>query len=307
MFISFIIPNFNGKELLKKNLPKVLDAAKFYGVKYEIIVIDDNSTDDSVNFLKNNYPEIKIIIHKTNQRFAASCNNGVRKASGEVIVLLNTDVVPRKNFLSHLLKHFQDKNIFAVGCKEESILKGNKLVYSGRAQGKFAKGFLVHWRAPDQEKSNTLWVACGSGAFRKSIWEKLGGLDSLYYPAYWEDIDLSFRAIKSGFKILFEPQSAVFHQHETTNKLAFGRRGMKIAAYKNQILFVWKNITDTNLLASHLFWLPYHLVFTTISTRGLFLIGFIKALKQLPQAINSRNKVKRVFNFSDKEIFKNYA
>jgi len=304
--ISFVIPNYNGKDLLEKNLPKLFQALQNWHDGYEIIIVDDASSDESVEFLQKNYPQIKLIIHKENKRFAISCNDGVAIAKGEIVILLNNDVVPEKGFLKPLLANFEDKKVFAVGCKEKSIIKG-KIVFSGRALGEFKKGFLVHRRAENQEGKNTLWVASGSAAYRKKIWEKLGGLDPLYAPAYLEDLDISYRALKAGYRLIFEPKSIVFHQHETTNLIVFGEKAIKTAAFKNQIIFVWKNITDFNLLFEHLIWLPYHLFKDSLVSKGLFLKGFIQALNQLPQILRSRKRVKKFFKFKDSEILQNYA
>ena len=103
-------------------------------------------------------------------------------------------------------------------------------------------------------------------------------MDKLYKPAYWEDIDLSWVAReKYGWKILFEPKSQVYHNHETTNVSVFGQRLMETMASRNQWLFVWKNIRGLKLL-DHFLWLPYHLTFTTIRTKGVFAIGFFQAI-----------------------------
>ena len=302
MKFSIIIPNFNGRTLLERNLPKVLQACQSHtSGDWEIIIVDDASNDESVGFLKKNYPQVKLVRHKTNQYFAISCNNGVKAAKGEIIVLLNNDVIPEKNFLKPLLENFSSKMVFSVGCQEKSQ-SGGKTILSGRAGGEFKRGFLVHWRAKDQDKKDTLWTASGSAAYRKSLWVKLGGLDPLFRPAYGEDIDLSYRAQKSGFKILFEPKSKVFHQHETTNIKAFGEKKIKIYAFKNQFLFVWKNITDFSYLCQHFLWLPYNLLLSGFRTRGLFLQGLLLALKQLPEVFNSRKKAKKLFQLKDKEI-----
>lgn len=256
--------------------------------------------------MKANFPSVKVVPHQINQRFAVSCNEGVKRAAGRVVIFLNNDVVPEPDFIRPLLANFKEKRVFAVGCCEKSK-KGTKLVYSGRSLGVFKRGFLVHRRAEDQSQANTLWAAAGSAAYRKDIWEKLGGMDPIYKPAYMEDIDISYRALKSGYRVLFEPKSVVNHQHETTNIKAFGKEGLKIAGFKNQILFIWKNITDTDLLVNHFVWFFYHLIVTSIKTRGLFLIGFLKAASQIPQAINSRNQAKKLFRYSDKQILKDYA
>ena len=285
--VSIVIPNWNGKRLLEKNLPKVLKACqKWAKTGWEIIVVDDASTDDSVEFLKKNYSQVKIVVHQKNQRFAAACNTGVKAAKGKVVVLLNNDVVPELDFLKPLLARFVDSQVFAVGCKEKDISNG-KTIYSGRGLGEFKRGFLVHWRAKNQNKTDTLWATAGSMAVDRKRWLKLGGMDTLFRPAYWEDIDLSWRARKKGWKIIFEPKSVVHHHHETTNIAVFGKKQMKIFAYKNQFLFVWKN-GDSRMLLEHLFWLPYHLLKAIFAGDFLFWLGFFKALTQFPEVLKGR-------------------
>ena len=256
MDISVVIPNYNGVKLLEKNLPKVLDILKNYKEgKTEVIVVDDASTDKSVELLKR-YKVGTLAIPK-NLGFSSAVNKGVSKAKGEIVVLLNTDVSPEKDFLRPLLGHFKDEKVFAVGCMDKSMENG-KTVLRGRGLGKWEKGFLVHRRG-EVDKTNTLWVCGGSGAFRKSIWEKLGGLNELYNPFYWEDIDLSYRALKSGYKIVFESQSIVTHEHEKgAIKSKYSEFQIKTIAYRNQFIFVWENATDYSLQFLHFVWLPYH-------------------------------------------------
>jgi len=302
MNISIVIPNYNGKKLLEKNLPKVLQACqKWAKTGWEIVVADDASTDDSVAFLKKNYPQVKVIVHQKNQRFAANCNTGVKKAKGKVVVLLNNDVSPEPDFLKPLIKHFKNPKVFAVGCKEKDQ-KGKKIIWSGRGIMRFKRGLVVHWRARDQSKKTTSWVTAGSGVYDREKWLEIGGMDTLFRPAYEEDRDISYRALKHDWQILFEPKSIVNHHHETTNIRVFGPQKIKIISFKNQFLFVWKNISDPDFLLSHLFWLPYHLILTNFRSRGLLLMGFLMALKQLPEASKSRRKVRKLFVKKDRDL-----
>jgi GT2 family glycosyltransferase len=272
--VSVVIPSFNGKNLLKRYLPQVIRACP----QAEVIVVDDASTDGSVEFLRQNFPRVKIIANQTNQRFALACNQGVKSARGKIVILLNNDVAPKRNFLKPLVKHFADNQVFAVGCLEMQTVKG-KQDYSGRSQCQFKRGFLVHSKAKNQFRPTTCWAAGGSMAVDRDKYLQLGGMDSLYQPAYWEDIDLSWRAKQQGWRVLFEPNSRVFHHHETTNLTVFGRRQMDLMASRNQILFVWKNIRGRRLI-EHFLWLPYHLFFTSIKTKGIFFLAFIQALSK---------------------------
>lgn len=299
--VSVVIPTYNGLKLLEQNLPFVVAATK----GAEIIIVDDASTDVTVVWLSKNYPEITVIKHEINRRFAAACNSGVMKAGGEIVVLLNNDVKPAADFLSPLLKPFTDPLVFAVGCKEIEETQDQNLE-QGRGCGGFRRGFLVHWRCPDQDGDDSLWVFGGSGAFRKTGWVKLGGMDPLFAPAYEEDRDICYRALKRGWTIKFSPNSLAYHTHESTNIDVLGRRGMQIASFKNQLLIVWKNITHLPYMLSHLFWLPYHLIFTGIRSHGAFIVGFIQAMRVLPQILKKRALEKTAQTVSDVKILKNH-
>ncbi len=313
MNISIIIPNYNGAKLLAKNLPKIVEAVKDYkdGL-IEIIIPDDPSTDNSKEIIGQFIREIKVknIIAKTVENrnknlagFSKNVTRGVSIATGDIIILLNTDVYPHVGFLDPLPKHFSDPKVFAIGCMDES-LENNKIVHRGRGVGSWKRGFLVH-KAGDTNKSNTLWVSGGSGAFRRSIWDKLGGLDMLYDPFYWEDIDISYRALKSEYKVLFEPESRVTHEHdEGAVKKLFTERYVKKIAYRNQFIFIWKNITDSSLLISHIIWLPYHIVKAIVSSDIGFIQGFVMAFFKLPKILEKRISAKRYFKINDKEILK---
>lgn len=261
-----------------------------------IIVVDDASTDDSVVFLQNKYPEIVLVQNSKNSRFAFSCNQGVLAATTPVVVLLNNDVSPQKDFLEYLLPYFTEPTVFAVGCLE--IDDAGQI--SGRSGMTFSKGIFCHWRSLHQNSGNTAWVSGGSGAFSRDAWHKLGGMDTLFAPAYEEDRDVSYRALKHGYKVLFESRAQVAHHHESTNRSALGKNYMQIASHKNQLLFIWKNVTSIDMLAQHLIYLPYHLVLSTIRTRGRFLVGFFWALTQLPLVLFKRNHGK--MNISDHTI-----
>jgi len=316
MKISVVIPNYNGEEIIRKNLPKVFDAISLYkDGKVEVVVSDDCSVDNSIEVIeslraqmgsKHNNIKFQIIRNEKNLGFSSNVNKGVESASGEILILLNTDVVPKQNFLIPLLSHFSDANVFAVGCMDKSI-EDSKIVLRGRGIGKWKRGFLVHSRG-EIDKKNTLWVNGGSGAFRKSIWERLGGFNELYNPFYWEDIDLSYRALKCGYKIVFEPKSMVVHEHEKgAIKKKFSEAQIESIAYRNQFIFVWKNTTDLDLQFLHIFWLPYH--FVKALTRGdwFFFLGFCLAFLRLPRVIVSSFQAQKYFIKSDRETVKDFA
>lgn len=300
MDLSVVIPNYNGEKLLEKNLPKLLEVLSAYKEgKTEIIVTDDRSTDGSIEYLKKF--DVRIFINEKNLGFSSTVNKGVKEAKGEVIILLNTDVIPEKGFLEPLLGHFKDENVFAVGCLDKSIEK-DKTVFRGRGLGKWERGFLVHRRG-EVDKTDTLWVSGGSGAFKKSIWEKLGGFNELYNPFYWEDIDLSYRALKSGYKILFEPKSIVIHEHgRGAIREKHSEKEIKEIAYRNQFIFSFENATDYKIQFEIFFWLPLHLLKAFIRKDLAFFKGFISALMLLPKIIKFSLKAQKQFVLSDRQV-----
>ena len=297
MKISIVIPNRNGANLLKKNLPSVLAAAK----GAELIVVDDASTDDSLKLLKNTCPSVRVVRKVRHDGYASTVNAGVREAHGDVVVLLNSDVRPEKDFLAPLIKHFDDPSVFAVGCLEKSHEKGS-IVLRGRGEAKWEKGFFIHWRG-EVDQTTTAWVAGGSGAFRKSIWEKLGGMDTIYDPFYWEDIDLSYTALKAGYRILFERKAVVAHEHETgAIKQAYSKGFVNMIAYRNQFLFIWKNMSDPKILFAHALWTPVRLVQALFQGNFALISGYVRALSYLPSVYQSRLKSSRYWKVSDRAL-----
>lgn len=310
MKISFVIPNFNGELLLKDNIPTILTIARKNNA--EVIIVDDCSEDNSIALIKKLQEvykkDLKIILVKNekNLGFASAANIGVAKAEGDIVVLLNTDVVPQEDFLLPLISHFKNENVFAVGCMDKSIERG-KTILRGRGVGKWKRGFLMHARG-EVDRDNTLWVSGGSGAFRKSLWEKFGGFNELYNPFYWEDIDLSYRALKSGYTVLFDAKSIVTHEHEKgAIKSKYTQKEIKTIAYRNQFIFVWSNITDITLLLSHFFWLPYHMISLFLKKEWEFFKGFGEAIGLLQKILSYRKEKKKYYQKSDYEVIRAFA
>ncbi|MBU1323023.1 glycosyltransferase, partial [Patescibacteria group bacterium] len=136
--VSIIIPNYKKLPLIK-HLPKVIAASQ----GSEIIVVDDASPDDTVQYLSKHFPQVKVVVNQTNQRFAVSCNHGVQAAKSDIVVLLNSDVAPKPGYLKPLIKHFSDSKVFAVSC-----LEIQKSGVSGKNHCQYKRGFLIHSAAP---------------------------------------------------------------------------------------------------------------------------------------------------------------
>lgn len=270
--VSVVIPSFNARHLLEKNLPSVFTALRDGD---QVVIIEDAGKDDTVPWLRKKYHldeqprtninfqtyhgqiqkiDILVIENVSNLRFGASCNRAVSLASGDLIWLLNNDVVPEPQVLEYILPHFLDKQMFAVGCHE--IQSHDALKSAGKAQLWFEKGLFRHQAAREMTTGPSDWVNGGSSFFSKEKWEVLEGFDHDYYPAYWEDIDLCFRAQKQGWKIWFEAKAVVHHHHETTNQSIFGQRIIDSMSWRNGLVFTWKNSSWWQKI-QFIIWQPY--------------------------------------------------
>lgn len=296
--VSIVIPNWNGGHLLVKNLPYVLASAP----QAEIIVADDASTDNSIEVLRKQFPDIKRVENKKQQGFSGNVNSGVAEASGDIVILLNTDVRPEKDFLVPLLSRFSDSNVAAVGCLEKSHEKEG-VVLRGRGMARWEKGFFIHSKG-DVNVTDTAWVSGGSSAYRRSIWNELGGMDTIYNPFYWEDIDLSYQMLKSGYSIGFEPKSIVHHFHEEGKiKTSYTQDEVKRIVYRNQFIFLWKNISDMRVWAEYCLWIPVRLTQALLRRDTNMLRGYLMVFPKLLQVQLSRMKASSHWKRRDRDIF----
>lgn len=293
--VSVVIPNYNGEKLIEKNLPKVLAAkANPENQISEIIIVDDGSSDASASLVKSRFPEVKLIRHTKNRGFSAAVNTGVRAAKGELILLINTDVLPEENFLEPVFKHFEDRKTFAVSLHEKGY---------GWARGIFSDGYIGLGMGEESKSAHlSFYVSGGSGVFRRKIWVEMGGMDEkLLSPFYWEDIDICYRAAKRGYVNLWEPEGRVVHNHESTIS-KFSKSYVQKVRERNQLLMLWKNITSQALIRRHV---------TGLLARLIRHPGYIRivlmAIGRLGTALTRRRKEAKESKVSDEAIFGRYA
>lgn len=297
MKISIIIPNYNGRDLLEKNLPKVLSAIDNPKNRIsELIIIDNGSTDDSLEYLNKNFKgKFRLIKNKTNLGFSSAINTGVKNSSGDLILLLNNDVSPQNDFLEKVQDLFSDPNVFGVSLHE----KGH-----GPSRATFCNGIIdIGYSKPESNKDElTFYVSGAAGLFRKSIWQELGGMDErLLSPFYWEDIDICFRAAKRNYINLWNSGGKVIHNHESTSS-KLPRNYVNRIKERNQLLMLWKNIHSKALMSKHIFAVFKRLV----KSPGYFLIVFM-ALGRLSDVLKSRKKEIKECTVSDEAVFHKYA
>src|SRR3989338_1385124 len=296
--ISIIIPAYkNTSELiynLAHNSPHFDDC--------EVIVINDDPEKSIRKDLRSYH--LALLENKKNLGFWGSVNVAVEKAKGKYILLLNSDVLLKDSSFKKALENFKkNKNLFAVTFaqkeKSGSIVGKNKIFWDF--------GLVRHSKADDLIDGYTAWAEGGASLIDRKKFEKLGGFDSLYSPFYWEDIDLSYRAWKAGYEVLFDSSIVVKHHHESTIGKYFKKKEIKKIAFRNQHVFIIKNITDPALLSSYWLLLIPNVIYFLIKGEYSFFSGLIDALARSFEIIDHHIKQRKYFVLHDDKILSKFT
>lgn len=288
--ISVIIPTYKNKKLLIDNLKKNLQFLN----DCEIIVVNDNPHEQLKKSFKKDFPKVSAIDNEKNLGFGPAINLGAAKAKGQYLMFLNNDVQLLDNsYLAALDKFSANPNLFSVSFSQKE--KNGTIV--GKNKFFWKKGFFQHSSVNNLDSGINGWAEGGSCLIDKEKFEKLGGFDPIYSPFYWEDIDLTYRAWKAGYENIFMPEIKVIHHHKSTIAKYYNKHKIKQIAFRNQLLFIWKNITDKNLIKEH----GLYLLKTLLTQGADFILGFFQALLK-------RTKIKRDNNIklTDKEILNKF-
>ena len=318
--VDIVIPTFNGKELLAANLPVLLSEVGFTtetappDIKVNVIIVDDGSKDGTVAFLTEQFPTVKIIARPKQGGFSLAVNDGMSAGQGEFILCLNNDIEVTKGFLLPLLESFTDPALFAVTARLliSDEKKPDQMINESGHAIFFANCRLKQRRIPSKiiEKiTKPIPVSFAPGAcvlYRRSILEKLGGFDPVFAPFYWEDVDISYRALKRGYKILYQPASTVYHKHSTTINKHFIKEYVDAIFWRNLLILNWKNLTYKKLWMQHIMSLPVEFLFALIGGRRNFLIGFMSALGKIKLICKSRALEKKEATINDQELLQKF-
>ncbi|HLG94791.1 MAG TPA: glycosyltransferase [Bryobacteraceae bacterium] len=306
---SVVIPNWNGRDLLARYLPSVMEALAGNS-NNEIIVVDNGSTDDSAEFIRETFPSVQVLALDRNLGFGGGSNAGFRAAKNDVVVLLNSDMRVQPDFLAPLLEGFTDEKVFAVSCQiffsEPTKLREE----TGLTQGWWENGALRVRHRIDPAVTRAFPCFYGGGgscAFDRRKLLELGGFDELFRPFYLEDTDLGYQAWKRGWKVLYQPASVVYHEHRGTIGKKFTRAQIDAVLKKNFILFCWKDVHEWRRLGPHVIFTFGGAVLSAFfgdSPERANLAGLWRAFLQLPAAIRSRARARSLAVVSDTEAFR---
>jgi len=305
---SIVIPNWNGRDLLEKYIPSILEATKG-NLDNEIIVVDNASEDGSAAYLRSAFPSVRVLEMDRNYGFGGGSNRGFAAAKNDIVVLLNSDMRVAPDFLAPLLEDFADETVFAVSCQIFFSDPKKLREETGLTQAWWENGGLrVRHRIDDRVKSAfpCFYGGGGSCAFDRRKFAELGGFDELLAPFYLEDTDLGYLAWKRGWKVFYEPRSIVWHEHRGTIGKKFSPEYIQSILKKNFLLFCWKNIHEWPRLLSH-----FSFAFAGAWLSVVFGDSFErpnpaalwKAFLQTPGAMRSRRRAQDLAAIDDTEAF----
>jgi len=245
---SVVILNWNGKRLLEQFLPSVVEHSLSEDCR--VVVADNNSSDDSVEFLQTSYPDLPLIIFDKNYGFADGYNKALQQVESEYLVLLNSDVETTREWIDPLIS-FMDSHpeVAAVQPKIRSYREKNRFEYAGAAGGfidlygyPFCRGRILEVVEEDKGQYDTpiplFWATGACLCIRKKDYVEAGGLDARFF-AHMEEIDLCWRLNARGRRVMCLPSSVVYHvggaslSKDNPKKIYLNFRNNLLMLYKN--------------------------------------------------------------------------
>lgn len=306
MKVSVITPNFNGENFLKIYFNSLFNHKDHIE---EIIIIDNGSTDNSLNII-NNYQknleytvQIILIQNKENLGFAKAVNQGIDIAHSEFLFLLNNDIELEKNSISSLINTIKKDNlIFSVASKMIQFSNRNLIDDAGDEYtlltytNKMGNGQSINKYLEERE----IFSSCaGASLYNKSLLIKLGKFDENFF-AYMEDVDLAYRAQINGYKNIYCPNSIVYHVGSGSSGSKYNKFKIRLAA-RNNVWLIYKNFPLPQKIINFLFIIIGFLIKYLFFLRKGFGNVYLKGLKE---GFNDRGKVNKV-KYQNKN-FKNY-
>jgi GT2 family glycosyltransferase len=252
--VAIVILNWNGRNFLELFLPSVVVSSY---VNKRVIVVDNASTDDSMNFLQQNYPQVETIQHSSNEGFAKGYNIGLKKVESDYYVLLNSDVEVTANWIEPIIKLMESDDSIAV-CQPKILSYSNKdqFEYAGACGGwldslgyPFMRGRIFDVLEKDHHQYDNaqacFWASGAAFFVRSKLYHESGGLDE-YFFAHQEEIDLCWRLQLAGYKIYVQPESIVYHVGGGT--LPMGNNRKVFLNFRNNLITLTKNLPPITAL-----------------------------------------------------------
>jgi GT2 family glycosyltransferase len=264
--LAIVILNWNGQKYLSQFLPALLNYAPAYS---EIIIADNASTDNSVEFLKNEYPSVRIIKNKNNGGFSKGYNAALKQVEAKYYCLLNSDIEVTKNWIEPIVALLdENSDVAVVQPKLLSLTDKDRFEYAGASGGfldylgyPFCRGRVFENLENDNgQYDNAMEVFWASGAamfVRSNIYHELNGLDEDFF-AHMEEIDFCWRVKNLGYKIMVEPKSQIYHIGGGT--LPKNSSKKTYLNFRNNLFLLQKNLPRKNIFPVFLVRFPLDIV-----------------------------------------------
>ncbi|MGI8905160.1 MAG: glycosyltransferase family 2 protein [Candidatus Sumerlaeaceae bacterium] len=304
--VSIVIPNWNGRDFIARCLAGTLQSAQESGCPYECIVVDDASNDGSPEIVERNFSRVRLIRQSVNRGFGATVNEGANAASGEILVCLNNDLVPKGPLIRELvLPLVENHALFGVSGKTVDWKDGTANHLNMAAQWYGGELHLTHENS--KAPAPTMFLQGGCCAMRRAEFLSFGGFSALFAPGYWEDYDVSYLALKAGWQNLYNPHALAYHFGGGSMRRALGEDGLRIVQERNRHLFVLANMTDERWLGEYYRTLPRRVAFAReprLRVRAAALAETLKRLRQIQDLRAARAKWQKR---TDHEVFGQFA
>jgi GT2 family glycosyltransferase len=312
MDVSIVIPTWRGRSLLEAYLPSVIAAADFYrksrGADTEILIVEDAGGDDTLPWLQSQYSEKVVVLeHERNLGFCAACQTGFVHARFPIVLLLNNDVRLQMDCIAPMIHHFKHPDVFAVTGKMFSQ-KGDVLCNGGKI-GRFRRGMWSSYRnydaCPATEAAFSFLSFAAIGAFSaydRDKFLRLGGFDPL--TAMYEDIDISYRGWKRGWRIEYEPGSIAYHDANQTMKRRYKGRSRDRLSRRSRIVMHWILLHDKVLFGQHLASIAVQLLTSWLWLDWAFYWAVFTALRNIGIIRQKRNETRKTAMRSDRDLIR---
>ena len=303
MKVNVLILNYNGEKLIPECLPSIIEAKRASNNDVKVTVIDNDSSDNSLDVLQAYVPEIDIIPHE-NQVYS-SYNDIAQMLDDDVIIILNNDIKVERTFIDPLVSPFsEDDDIFFVSARCYSFDKSRYEGDKARAcikWGIFEPCTIFKGYERAIEKSGHTFSA-GVGAFDREKFVGLGGYDHIYLPGRYEDVDLCYRAWKTGWKGVYQPESVMYHKGAASFKKKYKEKQIFRTVFRNSIIFTVKNVTNRLVLGKAAFLTLVRMCSFLVRGKFYMILGAVDAVKMFPEALKRREVAIETFTKDDMEV-----
>jgi GT2 family glycosyltransferase len=246
--VSVVVINFNGRDYLEACLASLRDL-DYPADQIEVIFIDNNSTDGSVEFVREHFADCRIVVNDHNTGFSPAVNQGARLANGTYLALINNDAVADPRWVKEAVRTLEMED--RTACVASKILRDDRrtIDYAGGQMAFYGHGFAKGNKEPDDpdDRKNraTLFASGGAMITRRDVFVDVGGFDDSYF-AFFEDVDYGWRLWVLGHEVTYVPASKVYHRHHGTIE-RFGYPRERYLLERNALATVFKNYGDDML------------------------------------------------------------